>query len=88
MDSNYNGLTISGCGNAILNGGVVLDSNDFTNYPSSDPLNINDNSIQSNIKVYDLNSIGITLSELGGFEPHGYGIDDGSFKPLLFCDSR
>ena len=80
LTSAHNGVTISGCGNVYLNGGVVLKAADFVEYASiSSGFSLATPSVASNIKVYDLTNLGISKSDLGSHEHHGYGFSDNLF---------
>ncbi len=88
LTSAHNGITISGCGAVYLNGGVVLNPNNFEDYSSvSSGFNLVNPAMASNIKVYDLTSLGISKSDLGTHNHHGYGFSDDFETPsMLWLD--
>ena len=99
LTNTHNNLTISGCGEAILNGGLVLDNNllptsnpttnIFSSYPNSNPLNLK-STVVNNVIVVDLQQLGLSEQDLGTMENHGYGIDNGEFDTpsVLWVDGQ
>ena len=74
LTNTHNNLTISGCGEATLNGGLVLDNNlsptsdpttnVFSSYPNSNPLNLK-STVVNNVIVVDLQQVGLSEQDLG-----------------------
>ena len=84
LTNEHNGLTISACGNVYLNGGVVLDADDFVDFSAVSPgFTLSTPSMASIIKVYDLTSLGITAADLGTHKHHGYGFSDDFETPSM-----
>ncbi|MGB2129097.1 MAG: right-handed parallel beta-helix repeat-containing protein [Flavicella sp.] len=84
LDANHNNLKISACGEVFLNGGLVLNPNDFVDYDASTSgFTLSNPSAASNIKVLDLSTVGITKSQLGSFNLHGYGFSDVFETPAM-----
>lgn len=90
LTSAHNGIKISGCEGVFINGGVVLEAANFKEFSSIVPgFNLSNPSISNNIKVYDLATLGINVSQLGTINHHGYGFSDDFETPsMLWLDEE
>jgi hypothetical protein len=84
----HDNITISGCGNVLINGGVVLDNDNFVSFSeSSAGFTPNDSNASAHIIVYDLTTLGISASDLGSFNHHGFSFSDDFDTPsMLWLD--
>ena len=87
LTSAHNGITISGCGAVYLNGGVVLNPNNFEDYSSvSSGFNLVNPAMASNIKVYDLTEVWEFRNQIWeAHNHHGYGFSDDFETPFPCC---
>ena len=84
LTSAHNGIKISGCEGVFINGGVVLEATSFQDFSSVTPGFTLSNPLNSgNIKVYNLATLGIDVSDLGTFNHHGYGFSDDFSTPSM-----
>ncbi|MBG7630116.1 MAG: right-handed parallel beta-helix repeat-containing protein, partial [Bacteroidetes bacterium] len=90
LTSAHNGIKISGCEGVFINGGVVLEATNFQEFSSVTPgFTLSNPSISNNIKVYDLSTLGIDVTDLGTNNHHGYGFsDDFSTPSMLWLDEE
>ena len=90
LTSAHNGIKISGCEGVFINGGVVLEAANFQEFSSVTPgFSLSNPSISNNIKVYDLTTLGINVSQLGTTNHHGYGFSDDFETPsMLWLDEE
>jgi len=88
LTSAHSGLKISGCEGVFINGGIVLETDDFQDFSSITPgFTLSNPSISNSIKVYDLATLGINVSDLGTNNHHGYGFSDEFSTPsMLWLD--
>ena len=77
LTSAHNNIKISGCEGVFINGGIVLEAVDFQDFSSVNPgFTLSNPSISNQIKVYDLSTLGINVTDLGTNNHHGYGFSD------------